>query len=483
MNMQAPIPTPSRRKAIRMRRRDRAFLPGALEILETPPAPLATTIILVLCLFFTVATVWAWFGRIDIISIAQGKLQPTGRVKTIQSLETGRIVVDNVENGSHVAAGQVLIELDQDGARAEKGAIEAELQGYQAEVLRRGVAVAIARGGDLNTVPAIDWPSDLSDYVRSREERVIRADLTQLAAQIALFEAQRDQKTAERAKLVATVRAQQDLIKVLDDRVSMRADLRDTNAFSRSNLLDATEMLRTQQATLVQEKGQIEEAAASLAVIDRDSTKALQTFIADNAQKLGEAERQVATLTKKLSEAETKLRNLVVTSPIAGTVQSSTVTTAGQVVTAGEEVMRIVPDDTTLEIEAYLPNKDIGFVKVGQKAVVKIESFPFTRYGTVEAIVTRVARDAIPEPDAAQLEGDPSRARRANMPAGADRMQNLVFPVTLKPLKTTIAIDGTAVPLGAGMAVTSEICTGSRRILEYLFSPLVQIGSEAMKER
>ena len=377
----------------------------------------------------------------------------------------------------------VLVQLDQDGARAERGATEAELQGFEAEVLRRGAAISVARGGDLKSTPTIDWPADVSEFTRSREQRVITADLVQLSSQMALFEAQRDQKTAERIKLVATVQAQQDLIAILNERVGMRADLKGTNAFSRSNLLDATEMLRVQQATLVQEEGQIEETAASLAVINRDSAKALQTFVADNAQKLGEAERQVATLTKKLAQAETKLRNLVVKSPITGTVQSSAVTTAGQVVTAGEELMRIVPDDTTLEIEAYLPNKDVGFVKVGQKAVVKIESFTFTRYGTVDAVVTRVARDAIPEPDASQLEGDPSRSRRANMPAGADRVQNLVFPVTLKLLKTSVAVDDTSVPLGAGMAVTSEIRTGSRRILEYVFSPLVQIGSEALKER
>jgi len=219
--------------------------------------------------------------------------------------------------------------------------------------------------------------------------------VSQLSSQLALFDAQRQQKTAERAKLSATVTAQQNLIGVLKERVSMREQLKDSTAYSKSNVLDATEMLRTQEATLVQEMGQITEADANLAVIDRDSLKTLQTFIADNAQRLDEAERQVATLTKKLAQADSKLDNLVIKSPIDGIVQASTVTTGGQVVSPSEELMRIVPDDAVLEIEAYLPNKDIGFVKVGQKAVVKIESFPFTRYGTVEAVVTRVARDAI----------------------------------------------------------------------------------------
>jgi hemolysin D len=145
--------------------------------------------------------------------------------------------------------------------------------------------------------------------------------------------------------------------------------------------------------------------------------------------------------------------------------------------------MRIVPEDAALEIECYLPNQDIGFVKEGQDAVVKIESFPFTRYGTINARVTRVARDAIPQPEAEQTEANSAKSTKSTNSGTAQRTQNLVFPVTLRPEATLIGIDGTNIPLSAGMATTVEIRTGSRRILEYIFSPLVQIGSEAMKER
>jgi hemolysin D len=169
--------------------------------------------------------------------------------------------------------------------------------------------------------------------------------------------------------------------------------------------------------------------------------------------------------------------------PLSGTIQASSVTTVGQVLTSGEEIMRIVPEDAVLEIECYLPNQDIGFVKEGQDAVVKIESFPFTRYGTINARVTRVARDAIPQPEAEQTETNSQKQTKSTQSGVAQRTQNLVFPVTLKPEATLIGIDGTNIPLQAGMATTVEIRTGSRRILEYIFSPLVQVGSEAMKER
>jgi hemolysin D len=198
---------------------------------------------------------------------------------------------------------------------------------------------------------------------------------------------------------------------------------------------------------------------------------------------MAEAQRQSDDWREKLAKAKLKSGRMSLTSPIDGTVYGLSVTTVGQVVSSGEELMRITPTGAALEIEAYLANKDVGFVKRGQTAVVKIESFPFTRYGALSATVERVASDAIPEPEAQQVEGDPARARRDKTFAGAQRTQNLVFPVTLKPERTTMDIDGQIVRLTPGMAVTVEIATGNRRILEYIFSPLVETGARAMKER
>jgi hemolysin D len=465
------------------RRSDQQFLPGLLEILETPPAPLATTMIVVICAFFCTAAIWAYFGQIDIIAVAQGKVQPTGRVKTIQSLEAGRVAVNHVENGRHVAAGETILELDRREAQAERDGIGADLRAFQAEVLRRRVAMKLAETGAYEPVPPVDWPDTVIPTIRAREERVLHADLAQLGAQVSSLAAQRTQKSAERTRLLDTIAVQKDLVATLHERVAMRSTLLNQNAGSKASVIDATETYEYHKATLAQETGQIAEIDASLALIDREVDKAFRTFIADNAQKLDEAERQVATLSERLARADAHLNQMTVASPIDGIVQSSIVTTAGQVVTPGEELMRVVPDDATLEIESYLPNKDIGFVRTGQTAILKLAAFPFTRYGTIEATVTHVARDAIPEPDAAQSEQDPARARQSGARAGADRVQNLVFAVTLKPSKTAIDIDGVLVPLRPGMEVTTEIRTGSRRILDYVFSPLMQVGSEALRER
>jgi hemolysin D len=461
---------------------DREFLPAALEILETPPSPIRMALLLLICGFFAVALTWSYLSRIDIIAVAQGKLQPTGHVKVIQPLETSRVLSIKSENGTTVHAGDVLVELDPSEAAADVAEAAASLASFRAEAVRRQAAIKAAESLSTAAPPDIVWPEDFPAANRKREERVYSADLAQLGAQIASLIAQAEQKRAEHQRLESMIAAETELIKTLKERVEMRAQLLEMNAGSKANLLDSTGDMQTQMTTLAQQKGQLAEAEANLSVLAKEVQRVRDTFMADNAQKAGEAERQAEDFQEKLLKAKTRLAHTTLTSPIDGIVQASALTTVGQIVSSGEELMRIVPDGATLEIECYLPNKDIGFVKEGQQAIVKVESFPFTRYGTIEGKVTRVARDAIPEPDADTQEKDPTQPAR-HVANGAQRTQNLVFPVTLQLEKNSVNVDGANMPISAGMAVTVEIRTGSRRILEYVFSPLVQIGSEAIKER
>lgn len=486
MEARPPEPRSWSKNLILMRgiREDQEFLPAALAILETPPSPIRIGLIWAICLLVVVAIAWSYFGRIDIIAIAQGKVQPTGRVKTIQPLETGRVVALHVENGQHVNAGDVLVELDASEALADERAAESAWTAFTAESLRRRAAIEAAETQRMSPPPAIAWPAEIPAAVTEREARVLRGDLAQLGAVLQSFDAQIAQKQEEEKRLDATVHAQEELIKTLGQRVTMRKNLLSRGSAPKAAVIDALETLQSQQTALATQRGQLIEARASAKVLEKERRKTIDSFLAENSQKLAEAERQVDDLRQKFSKAHVKTGHMALTSPISGTVIGLSVTTKNQVLTTSEELMRIVPDDVALEIEAYVQNKDIGFVTPDQSAIVKVEAFPFTRYGTLDARVVRVAHDAIPEPDALNIEGNPNRpAKSGNFVGGGQRTQNLVFPVTLVTAKPSMDIDGVDVPLTAGMAVQVEIKTGKRRILEYLFSPLVEASSRAMKER
>jgi hemolysin D len=462
---------------------DREFLAPALEILETPPSPVHVAFLWIICAFVAAALAWAYCGRVDIIAAAQGKFQPTGQVKVVEPLETGRVEDIRVGNGSLVQAGDVLVELDRSTALADVEGARAELASAWAEIRRRRTALVGARSHRFDPPGPIDWPDDVAPGLRERENQVLAADLGQLAATVASYDAERTQKTAERDKLRDTIATQKNLVATLKERVDMRTKLVEAKAGARAAVIDATETLQYQITQEAKQEQDLASLTAGLEVIARNSDKAVQDFVSDNAQKLEDAARRAEDVEQRLAKAQAQLDHLTLRAPIAGRVQSSIITNVGQVITSGQEIMRIVPEDSGLEIQAYVRNRDIGFVSLGQEAAVKVESFPFTRYGVIKAHVARIAKDAIPEPDANAIEGDPTRASNAVGFAGGERTQNLVFPVVLKPDAETIAVDGVAQPLTSGMAVTVELKTGARRMLEYVFSPLVEVASKAMRER
>jgi hemolysin D len=462
---------------------DREFLAPALEILETPPSPVKVAFLWIICAFAATALTWAYMGRVDIVAVAQGKFQPTGRVKVIEPLETGRVKDIRVVNGSFVKEGDVLIELDRSAAEAEALAARAELASARAEILRRKTALAAAKSRRLATPPQIDWPLEVEGGLREREDEVLAADWGQLAAAVASFDAERAQKAAERDKLKETIATQKNLVATLQERVDMRSKLVEAKAGARAAVIDATETLQYQITQEAKQEQEFASLAAAVEIVARESEKSVQAFLSDNAQKLGDAERRAEEITQRLAKAEDALDRLTLRAPIDGRVQSSIIANVGQVVASGQEIMRIVPEAEGLEIEAYVLNRDIGFVSVGQEAVIKVDSFLFARYGAIKARVARIARDAIPEADASAIEGDPARGSNAAGFAGGERVQNLVFPVVFKPEAPTIMVDGVAEPLTSGMAVTVEIKTGARRMLEYVFAPLIEVASRAMRER
>lgn len=478
-------PNPSDKPPV-PRRDDQEFLPAALEILETPPSPVRMAMIVFFALFVVIALVWTYFGRFDIVALAQGKIQPSGRVKIVQPLETARVKRIAATNGTRVAEGDILIEFEPEDARADVEALKAATSALQAEIVRRGAALADAirlRAGEATTVAAVEWPSDLPSKIRDRELSVLKGDLAQLEAALMATDAQRALKESEQHRLRQMIAAQSAVVSNLQDRVDMRTTLATSGSGSRASLIDGKEILLKEEAVLTGHRGSLREAEASLRVLASEREKLLQSFLTENTQKRADAGKALEEASQRLIKAETRLGHMTLRSPADGVVQASTIYTIGQVVTPAQEIMRIVPQGEALEIEAYLPNKDIGFVQEGQEVAVKVESFPFTRYGLLAGKVTRIARDAIPQADAAVIEGNPAKPAESQGFAGAQRMQNLVFPITITIEKPELMVDGRRIPMSPGMTVTAEIKTGSRRILEYLFSPLLEVGSEAMRER
>jgi hemolysin D len=328
-----------------------------------------------------------------------------------------------------------------------------------------------------------EWDGDVPADVRAREEQSLGSEVGRFVTEWKALDAQRRQKVAETTRLSASVEAQKRLLATHDIRVGMRSELVDRAAGSKAHLLDAQEARQTQVVNLTSLEGQLGEARAAIDVIDAAKAQAVATFVAAQSQKLAEAERAVDELRERLEKARTRLEQTTVKAPIAGIVTALAVDGVGQVIGAGDEVMRIVPEDLRLELEAHVSNSDIGFVHVGQAVAVKIDSFPYARFGSIPGTVRRIAHDSVADPDAQASLVSPSGSPRSRSSGGTRHAQNLVFPVIVELDRQSMTVDGLDLPLAPGMTAVADIKTGSRRILEYLLSPLVETGARAFRER
>lgn len=477
-----------------MNEADREFLPAALEILETPPAPRPVAFMLTICAFASLALIWSFIGRLDIHAVAWGKIETNGRSKVIQPLESGKIRSIHVANGDSVRAGAVLARLDPSEALADVAATREALASTRAETARRRAAINAARSAQARpdapdealSAPAAAYDADASPGVRAREQAVLDADLRQLADVMNNIDKQMAQKLAMRQRLEMSIAYQTGLIKTLEERVGVREASIKLSVGTKINLFDAQESLQKSQAQLASDNGQLIETAAAIEELKSQKRKILSGFAADNETKLAEADRKSADLAQQLAKAEAKLARTELAAPIDGVVQQLALTTIGQVVTTGQQLMVVTPVGGSLQAEVFVSNIDIGFVKPGQDAEVKIDAFPFTRFGTLRATVARIATEAIDEQEAKRLQANalaPASGGGAGASATQGQPQTFVFPVTLTLEASAMIIDGGRAPLTPGMTVTAEIRTDSRRIIDYLLSPIARVSSEAMKER
>ncbi len=222
------------------------------------------------------------------------------------------------------------------------------------------------------------------------------------------------------------------------------------------------DLVGTEHELQVQES-RLAEAGAALAALAESRRQAEAEFRRSLWEARAQAESQAADLGHELTAAAQRLARQRLLAPLDGTVQELAITTVGGVVTPAQTLMVVVPAASRLEIEAFVPNRDIGFVREGQAAEIKVEAFTFTRYGLVHGTVSHVSQDAL------------SR----DTPAGPE----LVYAARVALDRAEMEIDGAPVALGPGMAVTVEIRTGRRRVLDYLLSPVLRTRHEAMSER
>jgi hemolysin D len=309
----------------------------------------------------------------------------------------------------------------------------------------------------------------------------VAARAAEQTAKLAALDQQIAQKQAETEEIAATVAKLQASTPILAEQVEVRRQAMNIQFGNKIAYLEVEQRLVEQQhETLVQQHRATETRTAREALL-RQYQQTEAEYARGLYDDLGTAEQTAEEQTQELIKAEDRLQQQVLTAPIDGTVQQLAIHTVGGVVTPAQSLLVVAPDDHELEIEAMVQNHDVGFVHVGQPVEIKVETFTFTRYGLLHGTVESISRDAVS--DDKRKTPDQKAAAADQASPGDDQAGAPVYVARIKLEKSSIMVEGKAEPLGPGMAVSAEIKTGRRRVIDYLISPLRQYEQEAIRER
>ncbi len=433
------------------------FLPAALSLQETPVSPAPRVAMWLVISFTLIALLWACFGKMDIVATAQGKIVPNAGTKIIQPFEISTIKAIHVKDGQQVKAGDVLIELDATTTQADKDRLSSELA---LNYLQEARAQAMLKALEQQKNPVLLRPSHVTESQFAEAEALLQGQYTEYQSKLALLEADIVKKQAEQKSIPTQINSIEKSLPISRQRAENFKQLADNDNVPKDAYLQREQQKIDQEGQLATGKSRLLELKAALDSVQEQKNALLAESKRIHLDSLNEASQRIAALEQELIKADSRHGLMKLTAPVDGTVQQLAVRTVGGVVTEAQPLMVIVPKDDVVEVEAFLENQDIGFVNEDQEAEVKVQTFPYTKYGTIHAVVTSVSDDAI-----------------------NDEKMGLVYAVRAKLEKSTMQLESKVVNLSAGMAVTVEIKTGKRRVIEYFLKPFLEYKNESLKER
>jgi len=441
------------------------FMPAALSVQATPPNPLARWLAFALTLMLILGIAWACIGTVNIVVSADGKILPTQRVQYVQPYEKSTVSKIYVKDGELVKKGQALVELNSISVAADLNRIQSDLysgerklwvkQTFRELVLERSGNTAIEMQPRLVSA---QWYQTSVDHLQDQDLlvgywRQYQASLQGLKEAMARVKIEQQMNATLIAKMNETV-------PLTATRFERLSTLYKYNGVSEMELMNLQQEFTEAKYSLQLEQERKQQLSASYAeAVQRIAALTAQT----NSQLLDEIialSQQKGAFIEELTKIQERLQRYTLTSPVDGVVQNLVINTLGGVVTDAEKLMTIVPEGDAVEVEAFIANQDIGFVHQGMSTEVKIHTLPFTKYGIVEADILSISSDAI-----------------------LDEQRGLVFSMLLKLKKSSLYAEGREVDFKPGMAVTAEIQTGDRRLIEFFLSPLMRMKMESLRER
>jgi adhesin transport system membrane fusion protein len=393
-------------------------------------------------------TLWAAFAQVDQVTRGTGKVIPSSRVQLVQPAEPAVIKDILVRNGQSVKRGQLLVRLDDAQASSELGQLQTENERLAVRAQRLQQE---ASGGSLGCTG-----EDCADEQRLQQVRVATARSRESALASAVEQRRRDLQEAQ-----ATAAALEDSVRLAKQQVDMLAPLARQGIVPQTDLLSAQRYYDDVQGRLGAARQAAARASASIAQAQSELGAARLDFRQQALSERSEVTTKMAVNEQTIRGAEARQQRNELRAPADGVVNDVQVNTVGGFVNAGQKIMQIVPVGEKLLIEARVSPKDIAFIKVGDRANVKVTAYDFSIFGGLPGVVRQVSADSIFD----------------------EAEKQAYYTVLVETDRSYILRGGQRLPIVPGMICDVEVLTGSRSVLSYLFKPIEKAFDEALTER
>ena len=433
-------------------REELEFLPAALEIVESPPSPIGRALLWTVVSFFLIALVWSIVGTVDEVAVAPGKVIPSGYTKVVQAEDKGIVRRLNVANGTPVREGDVLIELDTVITEADMARLTKERDFYVLDLAR----LFADRDGKPFVPPQGGWDPE----VVLHQQELSRTRQLEFRSRINVL---KQQALMAKAALRNSKRQYDKYAALLPIVAEQRKKTEELASDGTVSLLEHQTYLQKEievRQDLLSQRAEVDRNEHTVAESDMELKKAESEWYSEISARIVEDRKQLQAVEEELVKAQEKNRLSRITAPIDGVVQQLEIHTLGAIVTPAQPLMLIVPAGGGIEYEVWLENRDIGFVRAGQDAEIKVETFSFQKYGTLKGRVKSVATEA-----------------------KEDQKRGLIYQALLETSRDHYVVEGKKIPLLPGMSVTGEIKTRRKRIIEYFLDTFRRYTNEALRER
>ncbi len=414
---------------------------------------LLSVLLLTIILLMAAAVFWASQALIEEVAVAEGRVVPSGRARVVETLDGGIVRSILIEEGEQVVAGQTLVRIDDTSASASLGELNAQMDALRARSVR---LQAEMEGAQVIDFEAAGLSPDSA--LALRETAIFNSRIASQFGQRAVLEAQIVQRQREIEETDSGLLRISDSIALLNEEITLKTD---SGVVPRAQIIPIERELSARRQELDAVSSRREQALAALSEAEARLEELRLQRRAEISVERSDTLNQMSIIDESLKNASNVVLRAVLTAPVAGIVSALNVRTIGAVVAPGEEIVRIVPQEERLQIEARVRPEDVAFVREGLAADVKFTSFDFTIYGSLKGSVLRVGADAEQDEATGQI----------------------YFPIIVETESNTLSRGETGFEIRPGMVAAVDIRTGERTVLDYLLKPFRKARLEAFRER